>query len=43
MVKPVQIQVPLRVVPIEVCNIAVAIQILPHGTNMQDAIHTTAP
>ena len=40
---PVQVQVALRTVPVEARNVAVAIPVLPDGTNVQSVAHTTIP
>ena len=40
---PVQIQIALRAVPVEVRNIAVAVPVLPDGTNMQSIVYATTP
>lgn len=41
-IDPVQVQVPLRAIPVEVRNVAVAVAVLPHGTNVCHAILATA-
>lgn len=38
---PVKIQVALGTVPAEVRDVAVAVRVLPHGTNVQNIIYTT--
>lgn len=40
---PVEVQVPLRTVPVEVRNVAVAVPVLPDGTSVQNIAHTTTP
>ena len=38
---PVQVQVALRTVPVKIGNVAVAIRVLPYGTNVQNIIYAT--
>ena len=40
---PVQVQVALRAVPVEVWNVAVAVPVLPNGTNVQSIVYATTP
>ena len=38
---PVEVQVALRTVPVEVRNVAVAVPVLPDGTSVQNIAHAT--
>lgn len=40
---PVQVQVALRAVPVEVRNVAVAVPVLPNGTSVQNIVCATTP
>ena len=40
---PVHVQVALRTVPVEVRNVAVAVPVLPDGTNVQSIVCATTP
>lgn len=42
-VKPVQVQVTFVRVAVQIRHIAIAVRVLPHGTNVQNAICTTTP
>jgi len=40
---PVQVQVALRAVPVEVRNVAAAEPVMPDGTNVQSIVCATTP
>jgi hypothetical protein len=41
--KPIEVQLALGTIPVKVRNVAVAVRVLPHRTNVQSIIYDTIP